>query len=107
MSENPITAKALYNSVTPAEAPITAKALYNAFPPSEVPIKAKVLCNAITRKIPEFVMGLTYDAWIFKSTEMAWYKDGIINPPDIPSHELGIQWGFHVWSIRRKKWVRG
>ena len=55
--------------------------------------------------VPEFVIGLTYNAWIFKVTEQRWYKDGMPNPSGIPANDIGIQWGFKVWSVRNKKWV--
>jgi len=55
--------------------------------------------------VPEYVIGLTYNAWVFKSTENKWYKDGIENPIGIPAHDIGIQWGLHKWSIIRREWV--
>ena len=129
MSETPISAKALYNSVTPTETSISAKVLYNAVTLAETSISAKALYNAMTltetpitakalyneyykstpppTETPEYVIGLTYNAWVFKSTEKQWYKDGIANPPDIPANDIGVQWGLRVWSVRRKEWLLG
>ena len=55
--------------------------------------------------VPEYVIGLTYNAWVFKSTENKWYKDGVVDPSGTPVFDIGIQWGLRKWSIIRRKWV--
>ena len=54
---------------------------------------------------PEFVVGLTYNMWVFKVSEQKWYKDGISNPLGIPANDIGIQWGFKIWNVRCKEWI--
>ena len=105
--ETPISVKALYNELGLEETPIRAKLLCNRMGIREIPISAKVLCNIKKIEVPEYVIGLTYDAWVFKSTTKQWYKDGIVNPPGIPTNDMGVQWGLHIWSIRRKQWLLG
>jgi len=112
-TETLISGKALYNSVTITETLISGKALYNEVAVTETPITGKALYNKYYKptpppiEIPEYVIGLTYNAWVFKSTEKQWYKDGIANPPNIPTNDIGVQWGLRVWSVRRKEWILG
>ena len=55
---------------------------------------------------PEGVIGLTFDLWTFKVSDMKWYKGGTPDPTGIPVRDIGVQLGFRYWDAEKGKWIK-
>jgi hypothetical protein len=90
MPETPIISKALYNPIIAGETPIISKALYNAV--GGVPVGTVVPMD----------IGRTVSFSFFSVPNMKWsHAEGK------SSRNLGLTFGFWVWSTETGKWVKG
>lgn len=54
----------------------------------------------------EGCIGKQYNLWMFKISDMRWYKGGTPDPTGIPVRDLGVQLGFRYWDAEQGMWIK-